>query len=264
MRTAVIRVGVTVLCPVNSSPPTRKQLQQPRPPDLQAGWEATLARIHTRLFSAGSEETSAGTEHSDDDWFLIHEDGLQPGRFLPHLSNSETKMERLKGVIKSVLRPSGGTVETENGRLVKFLRNQIHIAGVRCGLSEVLESVISVDQEVEMDVMQDENAETETCLAVLLGPAEPRQPAEQPDSLARFHRVRVVDLQPDEEGRLVSGLATIQPSPIIRAGEAVSSMLGEWVSFTRENLWFLDTPLQSNIDLGLLVRGARQALLRSF
>ena len=43
MRTAVIRVGVTLLCPVNSSPPTAEQLLQPRPPALQAGWDATLA-----------------------------------------------------------------------------------------------------------------------------------------------------------------------------------------------------------------------------
>ena len=116
------------------------------------------------------------------------------------------------------------------------------IDSFRVGLSDTLEDAIKVGDRVVVDIL---NNKTDTgflipgartpwvASAVHKGKRavldEPHPEAAGIGSVA--HKVRIFELYAKEDGAIVSGLATIQQSPIIKTGGAAASMIGEYCTF---------------------------------
>jgi len=226
-------------------------------------WNKVIDRVHSELFA--KETTNDINMAEPENWFLVHMDGITPSN-IPEKYPSNIK-SGVKGVIKEIHRPFGGIIDVgaRNGGSIKFHRNVLSKDGLKLGLTEVLEESISVGKTVYVDiaenvdedgkeVFQDHNG-TKIATAVSIGSVgDSVEEHEQTQAHGQIgHKIRVVELYPDDDGRICSGLGTIQVSQLIRSGGAAASMVGEWVTFQIQDLFFHGVRLSKRVDLSYLV-----------
>ena len=229
----------------------------------QEGWNRVVDRVHRELFGENNEEDDK--EKVEDNWFLVHENGINPSN-IPEIYPTNTK-SGIKGVIKEIHRPFGGLVDVgaRNGGLLKFHRGVLIKESVRLGLTEVLEENASLGKSVLVDISENIDEDGKEILAGIKGSkiatavyiGDVPEPVEDHPEIKSHglvgHKIRVVELYPDSEGKVVSGLGTIQVSQIIRSGGAAASMVGEWVTFKAEDLFFYGVQLGEKVDLSYLL-----------
>jgi len=229
----------------------------------QENWNRVIDRVHRELFAGeNKEEEDQGVE---DNWFLAHVDGIIPSN-VPE-SYPLNIMTGVKGVIKEVHRPFGGIIDVgaKNGGLIKFHRNVLIKDGLRLGLTEVLEESVVLGKSVLVDIIDNSDDEgkkiftefkgnkiaTGVCIGDVAVKVEEHPELKSHGQIG--HKIRVVELYPDTNGKVTSGLGTIQVSQIIRSGGAASSMVGEWVTFALEDLFFYGVRLGEKVDVSYLL-----------
>jgi len=227
-------------------------------------WNKVIDKVHRDLFS---EEIQKEEENNseEDNWFLVHMDGIVPSN-IPEKYPVSIK-SGVKGVVKEIHRPFGGIIDVgvRNGGLVKFHRNVVIKDGFRLGFTELLEESISLGKTAFVDIAENVDTEGKTVFAdfeagkiataVSIG-NDCVKVEEHPELKSHGqigHKIRVVELYPDNDGKISSGLGTIQVSQIIRSGGAAASMVGEWVTFQLEDLFFHGVRLTEAVDLSYLL-----------
>eukprot|EP00090_Calanus_glacialis_P000637 TRINITY_DN10415_c0_g1_i1.p1 TRINITY_DN10415_c0_g1~~TRINITY_DN10415_c0_g1_i1.p1 ORF type:complete len:938 (+),score=322.63 TRINITY_DN10415_c0_g1_i1:89-2902(+) len=233
--------------------------------EQEEGWNRVIDRVHKELFGGEIKEEEEEEEKVEDNWFLVHVDGMTPSN-VPETYPDNTK-SGVKGVIKEIHRPFGGIIDVgaKNGGLVKFHRNALIKDGFRLGLTEVLEESVILGKSVLVDISENSNEEekkiftefkgSKIATAVYIGDV-PDTIEDHPELKSHGqvgHKIRVVELYPDSTGKVTSGLGTIQVSQIIRSGGAAASMVGEWVTFKLEDLFFYGVRLVEGVDLSYLL-----------
>jgi len=261
--TANLTVGWGVSLIYKGEQPTKQQLNNAAEKFNKQwdSWNNVIDRVHKELFTVETIKE----EDIKDNWFLVHMDGITPSN-IPN-KYPDNKKSGVKGVIKEIHRPFGGIVDVgaRNGGMIKFHRNVLSKDGLKIGITEVLEENISLGKTVFVDIAEniDDNGKavfedysgTKIATAVSIGSIG--VDVEEHDETHAHgqvgHKIRVVELYPDSDGRICSGIGTIQLSQLIRSGGAAASMVGEWVTFEIQDLFFHGVRLHKGVDLSYLM-----------
>ena len=227
----------------------------------EAGWQTVAERVCNNLMKAGdqSEEENGCEKIQSVNWFIASMNGYDPSNIpTKYPENLKTKV---KGTIKEVHRPFGGVVDVgaRNGGKIAFHRNVVSRNGMVLRLTEKLENVLSVGQTVTVDIVNNKDDEEAVLLhdagdkiasAIHVGPHSSVDDHPEAGSYGEAcHRVRVAQLYQDDTGMVTHGLGCIQYSQFIKNGMASGSMVGEFVTFKREDLFFFGVRLSEKVDL---------------
>ena len=223
--------------------------------DHQVGWERMLSRVCDKLLSENKLEVSDDNNDSVEDeaekWFLVCLNGVHP-RNIPE-EYPQVSHRAAKGVVTEIHGNLAGVVDVgpEAGGQIRFHRSVVSRNGVRLMMTGDLGSVLSVGQEVTVDVDSGDKVASRVSVGCAGVGEEPHPEEASYGQLC--HRVRVVELEEDEEGKINGGLGCIQYSQFIKNGMASASMVGEFVNFSRENLFFFGVRLRDSVDLAHLL-----------
>ena len=177
-------------------------------------------------------------EDEPEKWFLVSLSGVHPvnnPKYYPEITKTA-----VKGVVKELHGNVSGIVEvgSEDGGLLRFQRYVVERNGVHLNMSDNLEDILTVGQEVSVDVARNVDSCGSTLFPSHYGDhvasrvcsgsvsAEAMKDPEEGSYGELCHRVRVVELYEDGEGRIASGLGCIQYSQFIKNGMASASMVG--------------------------------------
>ena len=248
----------------------------------QISWQKFVSRLCSRLLSEDKAETEAeeseateadeavevgeGEEESESEkWFLVSLHGVQPvnnPKYYPEITKTA-----VRGVVMEIHGNVSGIVEVEpeDGGFLRFQRHVVEQNGVLLKTTDNLEDILSVGQEVTVDVARNVDSSGQTLFPAHYGDevasrvcsgsvtAEVVRDPEEGSYGELCHRVRVVELYEDEEGRIASGLGCIQFSQFIKNGMASASMVGEFVNFSQDQLYFFGMKLRPGVDLAHLL-----------
>ena len=289
-------VGWAASLVMRGEPPALERINTPgqRFEDHQISWQKLLARLSSQLLSEDKLEVKAEVkadvpaepenkdseaveaveapeagetagEDEPDKWFLVSLNGVHPVN-IPKYYPEVTKTA-VRGVVKEIHGNVSGIVEVgpEDGGLLRFQRYVVERDGVHLNLTDSLEDILQVGQEVSVDVARNVDSSGSALFPAHYGDqvasrvcsgsvtAEAAKDPEEGSYGELCHRVRVVELHEDEEGRIASGLGCIQYSQFIKNGMASASMVGEFVNFSREQLYFYGMKLRPEVDLAHLL-----------
>ena len=277
--TKIVNWGVTVLS--SGSAPEIHQLQglsEPVPEECVVGWQSTAERVCTELLVKDEEEAATETteenkeeERIQDSWFLISMSGVTPSNIPDKYPGCDQR--NVRGVVTEVFRPFGGVVDVgpEHGGKITFHRNVIFKNGSRLGVTKTLEDCLKVGDNVVVDITKNSDDEDNVLLqdaggkvasAVYLDEIVEEVEHPEMESYGQpCHKVRIVALYEDEEvqvkneegespGMMTRGLGCIQYSQFMKSGKGSASMVGEFVTFAREDLYFHGVRLSDKVDLG--------------
>ena len=260
--TKTVGWGVALLY-CGAPPPVEKlQCDDYRFEKHEAGWQKTAQRVCTDLLTGDAKDSGEdnGVNKEDETWFLASMSGVNPSN-IP-LQYPEPVKKKVKGTIKEIKRPFGGVVDVgaKNGGQIPFHRNVVFNDGARLRNTAILENTLKVGQKVLVDIVNNgEDNDTELLLfvssdkvasAVYVGEAVEEEKHPEAESYGQpCHRVRVVELYEGEGGMVTRGLGCIQYSQFIKSGAASTSMVGEFVTFRREDLYLGGVRLGPRVDL---------------
>ena len=280
--TRTVSWGVTFL--ISGSAPEIQQLQglsEPLPEECVVGWQSTAERVCTELLVKDEEEEAAieteenkeeeKEERIQDSWFLISMSGVNPSNIPDKYPEAKCDQKNVRGVVTEVHRPFGGVVDvgTEQGGKITFHRNVIYKNGARLGLTKILEDSVKVGDNVVVDISDNcdsddnvliQDAGGKVASSVYLDEIVEEEEHPELESYGQpCHKVRIVALYEDEDevksedggspGMMTRGLGCIQYGQFIKAGMASASMVGEFVTFAREDLFFQGVRLSDKVDL---------------
>ena len=240
--------------------------------DHNVGWQSFANKVCTKLLSPEKDNKEEQAENTEDNsgnsesWFLVNMQGVNPSN-IPVKYPAPLK-KKLKGQVKEIHRPFGGVIDvgSRNGGKIAFHRNVVVKDGVRLGITDSLEHALKVGQQVIVDIVRNADDKENIILHdvgdkiasnVFTGDYEEHDEGEHPEAASYghpYHRVRVVELYEDpESGMITHGLGCIQYSQFIKNGMASASMVGEFVSFKREDFFFYGVKISSKVDLSHLL-----------
>ena len=275
--TRTVNWGVTVL--TSGSAPEIQQLQslsEPVPEECEVGWQSTAERVCTELLVKEEEEVAETTEEKkeeriQDSWFLISMCGANPSNIPDQYPEAKCDQRNVRGVVTEIHRPFGGLVDVgpEHGGKITFHRNVIYKSGSRLGVTKILENNVKVGDNVVVNISNNSDKDDNVMIqdaggkvasAVYLDEIVEEEDHPELESYGQpCHKVRIVALYEDEEdvkkedggspGMMTGGLGCIQYSQFIKAGMASASMVGEFVTFAREDLFFHGVGLSDKVDL---------------
>ena len=239
---------------------------------LQVSWQRTVSRVCSELLSEDKQEKTEveRTENSEEDaqkcenWFLVNLNGVRPFNIPEQFPN--IIQTALKGKVKEIHGNLSGVIDVgpDHGGHIFFHRNYVQKDGIHLKITDNLEEILTVGQEVTVDVAKNVDSKglelspaeygDKLLSRVSIGSSSDVWKHPEEGSYGQLcHRVRVVELEEDEQGRITGGLGCIQYSQFIKNGMASASMVGEFVNFSREHLYFYGMRLGASVDLAHLL-----------